>query len=124
MTPHKAEDSRYIHRGAMNWDLADLANNQIFLKVNQLEQIRKKEKAFVSNADTRTWDTGEKELLCIERCCEGEQIIGIFSFSEHDKKVWIDGLAGDDTDLLTGQKKTILGIDISEYGFHYLKKKK
>ena len=66
--PHKAEDSRYIHRGAMRWDLADLENNQIFIRLNQLEQIRRKEKVFVSNADTRTWDTGEKELLCIERC--------------------------------------------------------
>ena len=127
--PHKAEDSRYIHRGAMRWDLADLigepdtVENQIFTRLNQLEIIRREEKAFVSNADTWTLDTGERELLCIGRCYEGEEILGIFNFSEYQKEVWINGAGGEYVDLLTGQKQTVLGIDIPAYGFYYLKRK-
>ena len=54
--PNKAADSRYIHRGAMNWDLArnisdpDTVEGQVFTKLGQLEKIRKSEKVFVSNA--------------------------------------------------------------------------
>ena len=127
--PHKAEDSRYIHRGAMRWELVErvempeTVENQIFLQLVKLEQIRREEKAFVSTADTWTLDTGEKELLCIGRYYEGDQIFGIFNFSEYDKKAWIDGLEGEYIDLLTGQKKTILQIDVPAYGFHYIKKK-
>ena len=45
--PDKAADSRYIHRGAMNWKLAenientDTVEGKIFCGLKQLEQIRK-----------------------------------------------------------------------------------
>ena len=41
--PNKAEDSRYIHRGAMNWDLArnivdpDTVEGKVFARLDQLE---------------------------------------------------------------------------------------
>ena len=127
--PHRAEDSRYIHRGAMRWDLTDrikvpgTVENQIFTNLDRLEQIRREERAFVSYADTWTLDTGEKELLCIGRSYEGDQILGIFNFSEYDKKTWIRDAEGEYVDLLTGQERTVLGIDIPAYGFYYLKRK-
>ena len=126
--PHKAQDSRYIHRGAMNWNLADRVKvsdtmeNQIFFSLDRLEKIRKEEKAFVSYADTWTLDTGEKEVLCMGRSYEGEQIIGIFNFSEYEKKAYIDEAEGEYVDLLTGQETDVFGIDIPAYGFYYLKK--
>ena len=127
--PHKATDSRYLHRGAMRWDLAEriresgTVENQIFVSLDRLERIRRDEKAFVSDADTWTLNTGEKELLCIGRYYEGDQIIGLFNFSEYVKKAYIDGAEGEYVDLLTGQKRTVLGIDIPAYGFYYLKRK-
>ena len=126
--PHKAQDSRYIHRGVMNWELAerirvpDTMEKQIFFSLDRLGKIRRAEKAFVSYADTWTLDTGEKELLCIGRYYEGEQIIGIFNFSEYAKKAYIDTAEGEYVDLLTGQETTVFGIDIPAYGFYYLKK--
>ena len=45
--PDKAQDSRYIHRGAMNWKLAenvsdpDTVEGKLFGQLGQLEQIRK-----------------------------------------------------------------------------------
>ena len=126
--PHKAGDSRYIHRGAMHWELTEqikvsgTVENQIFTMLDRLERIRREEKAFVSYADAWTLDTGEGELLCMARCHEGEQILGVFNFSEHEKKAWINGAEGTYVDLLTGEEKTVSGLDIPAYGFFYLKR--
>ena len=128
--PHKAEDSRYIHRGKMNWEKAELkeeittVEGQIFQGLKQLEEIRKTEKAFVSNADAWTIETWEPAVLCIGRYYEGEKIIGIFNFSEYDKTAWINETDGDYIDLMTGKVRKASGVDIPAYSFYYLKKKK
>ena len=93
--PFKAADSRYIHRGAMNWDLAEnrkdpeTVEGKIFQGLERLEQIRKTEKVFVSNADAWTVDTGDRSVLCIGRYLDGEKIIGLFNFSEFEKPAHI-----------------------------------
>jgi len=126
--PNKAGDSRYIHRGAMNWKLAENTGDEttvegrLFGMLDKLEKIRKSEKAFVSNADTWTIETWEKEVLCIGRYFDGDKIIGIFNFSEHDKTAWINETDGDYTDMLTGRRMKASGVDIPAYGFYYLKK--
>ena len=126
--PNKAADSRYIHRGAMNWDLAgnitdpDTVEGKVFGKLSRLEQIRKSEKVFVSNADTWTIDTWESGVLCIGRYYEGEKIIGLFNFSEYDKTAWINETDGMYTDLISGEKMEARGVNIPAFGFYYLKK--
>ena len=67
-------------------------------------------------------------MLCIGRYYDGDQILGIFNFSEHDKKARITGAEGEYVDLFTGhlfteQEKAGLEIDVPAYGFYYLKKK-
>ena len=127
--PHKAGDSRYIHRGAMKWELAaqisvpGTVENRIFSRLDRLERIRREEKAFVSNADTWTLDTGAKELLCIGRYFDGDQIIGLFNFSEYEKTAWITGAEGAYVDLLTGEERTVSEITVPAYGFYYLKRR-
>lgn len=126
--PDKAADSRYIHRGAMNWTLAeniskpDTVEAKIFHGLGQLEKIRKKEKAFMSDADTWTIETWDNSVLCIGRYLEGEKIIGLFNFSEFDKTAWINETDGDYVDLVSGEKRKAAGVDIPAYGFYYLKK--
>lgn len=126
--PHKAMDSRYIHRGAMHWELAEriktagTVENRIFSRLDELERIRREEKAFVTHADTWTWETGEREVLCIGRYYKGDQILGIFNFSEHDRIARINEAEGEYVDLLTGQEKTVQEIKIPAYGFYYLKR--
>lgn len=126
--PDKAADSRYIHRGAMNWTLAeniskpDTVEAKIFHGLGQLEKIRKKEKAFMSDADTWTIETWDNSVLCIGRYLEGEKIIGLFNFSEFDKTAWINETDGDYVDLVSGEKRKAAGVDIPAYGFYYLKR--
>lgn len=127
--PNKAADSRYIHRGAMDWKLAQRKEDQktvegkLFFGLKQLEEIRKKEKVFVSYADTWTIETWDTSVLCIGRYLDGEKLIGIFNFSENDKTAWINETDGDYVDLISGKEMKAAGVDIPAYGFYYLKKK-
>jgi len=126
--PDKAEDSRYIHRGAMDWKLAELIRDKtsvparIFSRLDQLEKIRKSEKVFTCQADTWTIDTFDASVLCIGRYYEGEKIMGIFNFSEYDKTAWINETDGVYTDMISGEKRKAAGVDIPAYGFLYLKR--
>ncbi len=126
--PDKAEDARYIHRGAMDWKLAELIRDKtsvparIFSRLDQLEKIRKSEKVFTCQADTWTIDTFDASVLCIGRYYEGEKIMGIFNFSEYDKTAWINETDGVYTDMISGEKRKAAGVDIPAYGFLYLKR--
>ena len=127
--PDKAADSRYIHRGVMNWELAAKSDKprtvegQINKRLNQLEKIRKTEKAFMTNADTWTVETWDNSILCIGRYYDGEKIYGLFNFSEYDKTAWINERDGLYKDLITGQEMEAAGVNIPAYGFFWLKKK-
>ena len=126
--PDKAADSRYIHRGAMNWELAenihrpDTVEGKLFKRLKALEEIRKRERVFVSEADTWTIETWEKAILCIGRYYEGEKLIGLFNFSEYEKTAWIHEADGTYVDLLTGVEMRPEEVRIPAYGFYYLKK--
>lgn len=67
----------------MNWELAAKSDNprtvegQLNRRLNQLEKIRKNEKAFMTNADTWTVETWDNSILCIGRYFEGEKIYGL-----------------------------------------------
>ena len=128
--PAKMEDSRYIHRGAMNWKLAEniedktSVEGKIFQSLATLENIRKTEKVFVCQADTGTIDTYDASVLCIGRYYEGEKIIGIFNFSEYDKTAWINETDGMYTDMISGNRMKASGVNIPAYSFMYLKKNK
>lgn len=127
--PDKAADSRYIHRGPMNWVLAenisdpDTVEGKIFGQLGRLEQIRKGEKAFVSGADMWTIETGDVAVLCIGRYFDGDKIMGLFNFSEYDKTVCIEGNDEDYSDMISGKEMNMNEIHLPPYGFYYLKKK-
>lgn len=126
--PHKADDSRYIHRGKMDWKAAaqiddkTTVSGNLFMKLDKLEKIRKSERAFVSNADTWTIETYEPSVLCIGRYYDGQKILGLFNFSEYDKTAWINETDGKYQDILSGKMMEAAGVDIPAYGFYWLKK--
>ena len=126
--PDKASDSRYIHRGKMNWTLARQAQDEksvegrIFSQLDRLEKIRKSEKVFVTQADSRTIDTGDRNVLCIGRAYEGEELLGLFNFSGQDKKLALQEPGEAYVDLIAGEKVRLDEITLPAYGFCYLKK--
>ncbi len=127
--PNKAADSRYLHRGAMRWELAaraddpDTVEGKIFGRLKRLEEIRKQEKAFVSYGDAWTVETWDPSILCIARQYEGEKILGLFNFSEFDRIAWINETDGVYEDMISGEEMKAAGVNIPAYGFYYLKRK-
>lgn len=125
---NKADDSRYIHRGKMNWENAakaddsDTVEGKIFESLGKLEKIRKSEKAFVSYADSWTIDTWDAGILGMGRYYDGDKIIGFFNFSENDRIAWVNEKDGIYEDMLTGQIVQPVALNIPAYGFYYLKK--
>lgn len=128
--PDKAADSRYLHRGKMDWKLAEQISDgksvagRIFGQLDRLEKIRKSGKAFAAGAETRTLDIGDRNVLGIGRACGDEEILGIFNFSEYNKKVSLTGIEGDYKDMLTGDILSPKQILLPAYGFCYLAGKK
>lgn len=126
---NKAQDSRYLHRGAMNWENAGRVNDKesvegrIYYGLSRLEKLRKKHKAFVSYADTWTMETYDSSVLAMGRYYDREKIIGVFNFSEYDKTAWINEEEGMYVDLLTGQQMSAKSISIPAYSFYWLQKK-
>ena len=90
--------------------------------MKKLEEIRKSEKAFVSNADCWTVETYDDSIICIGRYYEGDKIFGIFNFSEDSRIAWIDEKDGIYRDLITGDTRRASGVEIAAHGFIFLKK--
>lgn len=126
--PWKAADSRYLHRGAMNWKLAEDISRKntveyaMFEGLDRLEKIRKSEKAFVSGADAWTIDTGDSSVLGIGRYFEGDKLIGLFNFSKFEKTTALQETE-EYKELITGKEGNTAEIHLPAYGFVYLKKK-
>ncbi len=125
---HKAEDSRYLHRGKMDWEAAQkirqvgTAENRIFTALSQLETIRAAEELFACGAEAATIDTGDDALLCISRSLNGERLIGIFNFSNEDKTASAIYSDGKYLDMISGKKMTISHITVPGNGFYWLKR--
>ena len=124
--PHKAEDSRYLHRGKMDWAAAakleqeDSAEYRVFSALNQLEQIRFKEMTFGCEAEASTVDTGDRALLCIRRRLNGEEMVGLYNFSREPKQASLP-LTGAYRNLLTGEDLAMENITLTAGGFLWAK---
>jgi amylosucrase len=93
--PAKCEDSRYIHRGKFRWDLAACCTDEstvqgkLFAALQQLRSIRSEQKAFDADAHVWTEDVGDQSVLCVVREKDGQQLVGLFNFSEYDRTVHV-----------------------------------
>ena len=95
LVPEKAPDSRYIHRGKFQWDMAEKirekgsVQERLFRGLCKLETIRKEENLFMANADSYTVDGGNNSVLIIGREYGDEKMLGIFNFSGEDQEVYL-----------------------------------
>ena len=123
--PLKAPDSRYLHRGAMDWSAAErrcdpeTPEGFIFNGLRQLEELRRARRLFDSGADVWIVDTRDDGVLGIGRYFRGEKLVALYNFSEWDKTVSVREF-GDFTDLLTGEKTDKHSISLLSGGFRWL----
>ena len=124
---HKA-DSRWLHRGKMDWTKAENRNDlsttegQIFTKIRNMIGVRKSSELFGSKYKAIPVDTGNDSVFCFHR---GDKMLVLANFSEHEQ--WVDsksfdwfGLPGEMHDLLTGRPIRSYNNNIQLGPYEYL----
>ena len=102
--PNKADDSRWVHRPAFDWQRADQRGNpdtdagRIFQTLTKLITIRQNTSEF-ANGDTRFMDTHNPHVLGYVR---GGDVLILANFSEQVQDVRLGWMPSNATDLITG----------------------
>ncbi|MBO4836230.1 MAG: alpha-amylase family protein [Clostridia bacterium] len=123
--PLKREDSRFLHRGDMDWEKAELRKqedtpeNRVFSAIVRLEELRGEHAVFDTEADTWLLDTACDQVLGIGRYYRQQQLLALFNFGSTDRTVWLrdDKLYAD---LLDGGEADAGRISIPAHGFRWL----
>lgn len=124
----KASDSRYLHRGAFLWELADkrkdlsTVQGQLFQMLNRLEQIRRQENVFSQEAEVYTYDVHSDSILGILREYKGERFIALFNFSENEQTAWMQE-EGIFRNLVNGEIVEVKDPVLKGYEFVWMKYK-
>lgn len=124
----KASDSRYLHRGAFLWELADkrkdlsTVQGQLFQMLNRSEQIRRQENVFSQEAEVYTYDVHNDSILGILREYKGERFIALFNFSESEQTAWMQE-EGIFRNLVNGEIVEVKDPVLKGYEFVWMKYK-
>ena len=107
--PILREDSRNLHRTPFSWDNAarrtmpGTVQQRLWDGLRQLEKLRAGQPCFGPGAWVTTWDTHNNSVLAIVRRTGDETMACLFNFSGLAQTVWLDGLEGEFTDLISGE---------------------
>jgi len=95
--------------------------SRIFYSYIDLIKIRKKQQAFHPNADFEILEIDPK-VFAIKRYCEDQTIYALTNISSKDLSVSLSGneVAGQMTDLITGEKITTGSITLKPYQYMWL----
>ena len=85
--PERREDSRYIHRGRFQWELAALRGDastrqgKQFQLLRRMEELRAGERCFDPEADVWVEDSGSRHVLALVRRRGERELVCLFNFS-------------------------------------------
>ena len=122
--PEKAADSRYLHRGAFRWDLAELRHDpttrqgKVFQALRDLERIRAAHPVFCADAGVWSFDTGDNAVLGLVRDYAGARLTALYNFSEFGRS--LPNPAPGAVDLRTGAAVTDETLNLPDYGFFWM----
>ena len=123
--PNKAPDSRFLHRGAMDWEAAEKRHDpesvqgKIFSALTGLEELRRAHRVFDAGADVWLLLTGDDSVLGIGRYNKGEKLAALFNFADSDRVVPVN-TPGSSTNLLTGEPADKDGVRLWPGAFVWL----
>lgn len=123
--PHKKDDSRYLHRGSLDWASVARRHEEgtrekcIFDGIRKLTKLRNSHRVFESAADTWIIETWNDHVLGIGRYYKGEKLIALFNFNDYAETAWIDD-EEDYIDMMTGELRPAKAVGIPAYGFVWL----
>jgi amylosucrase len=129
--PAKSNDSRWVHRPVMNWELAACRHEEsspegrIYASLRSLIRLRKQHLAFTAGS-LEVLETGSVHVLAYACIRAGEQLTVVSNFSEHPQVVGGQYLpialsGGAAVDLITGRPHTAgQDLDLAPYEFVWL----
>ena len=123
--PLKAADSRYLHRGDMDWKAAQRRGDpstpegRLFQALLRLEELRAAHRVFDGQADVWIVNTGDNAVLGIGRYFQGEKLVALFNFAEVEKRIAVSEL-GDYINLLNGEAADKSDLCIAAGGYVWL----
>ena len=118
----KKFDSRYLHRGRFDWQLADkrtdpkTCQGRIFSALRKLETVRAANEVFKAQAEFDAYNTQSLNVLGFTRSCGKQKLLALFNFSEAPKVVYLEQKLSY-TDLMTGKRHLKKFIELKPYGF-------
>ena len=128
--PKKAADSRYIHRGKFDWELAEQRHAEgtvaesVFSGLSDLINIRKENEVFRSDADMYAVNVNDDRILGIGRAYGGMTLLGIFNFTPEYCMAQIDNAGWKDlTDpsrIVEQGEGSRMEYWLEPYGFRWL----
>ena len=128
LDPLKKEDSRYLHRGDMDWGKAALRldpaapEGRLFSAIRRMEILRGKLEVFGIAADVWVLNTGNDHILGIGRSCPGEKLLALFNFSDGEETAWVRDLTAY-LNLITGEERDAGAVPVPPRGFLWLFRK-
>ena len=123
--PLKWEDSRYLHRGDMDWALAEqradtaTVAGQLFSAIHRMEALRAHYPVFDDEADTWLLDTGNDAVIGVGRYYRGQKLLAVFNFSREKQTAWLREME-DYTDLMTSCPRDAGAVVLPAGGFAWL----
>lgn len=124
--PDRREDSRYIHRGNFQWDLAEYRTDpntrqgKLFQGLRRLEELRAGEPCFDGDAEVRVEDSGDCRVLAISRRAGNRELVCLFNFSGEFVRAGVDRTGGW-TELMYGaQYDGLHCVELWPNGFAWL----
>lgn len=124
--PDKREDSRYIHRGAFQWDLAErradpgTRQGKLFQGLRRLESIRAAEPCFDAKADVWVEESGSVHVLALCRRMGERELVCLFNFSSRFVRARVER-DGAYTELMYGTRYDGLrDVELWPNGFAWL----
>ena len=123
--PLKAGDSRYLHRGDMDWARAEKradpesVEGRLFSAIHRMEGLRRARRVFDGAADCTDINTGSDQVLGIVRMYQGEKLVALFNVSDEAQTVRL-GHPERFLDLWTGRPREALEVTLPAKDFAWL----
>ena len=117
---NKKFDSRYLHRGKFDWELAERRKDKtsyqgrIFSALRKVETVRAQNEVFKANAEFGTVETRSQNVLGLRRASGAQELLALFNFCGETRMIAVDRPY---LDLMTGKKHTKKTIELPPYGF-------
>ena len=128
--PEECGDSRWLHRGPMDWEKAEKRKDKttvegiIFNKIKEMLEIRKNHSEFSSLIHSQPVFTGNKGVFAFHK---EDKMLVLANFTEHEQRIdannvnWF-GLPNVTEDMIQGKKVKLEGtIVLGPYEYLWLK---